>query len=591
MIVCKRCGYKNQDDDADFCASCGRFLEWSGEKVEAPVEAAAPAEEEDEAGRRGFIERVEGWVREQRGSAAGEPPAGEGSVLVAEDERASSAAPATAAAADAGEPGAPPPVAGPAVPGPAVPGPAVPAAGTPEAPPAAAAAEEPTQVFGPVLPTAAEEGEPAAAAGPATPGVAPAEGERTESADEDFGAPAKPIVPADPLLSAYIASPVAVVPAIDEPPKEVFKPDLGGTDGPGRREAAPERQPGKPIEKEVFRPAQYSKEITGPSRVVRDGDIVCPRCGQGNYPWRNYCRRCGLVLEHVKASTERHGPWAWLWGTLSSPVHRHRRRLVRAGERPGRHLRSSPKARGSMKRFHAPQVNKHKLGRVMAGVAVVALCFGAFGPFKNSFHSTTSRWWHDLQSTVDINYVAQYPVSVTAKSSAPKNGPENANDNNLATFWSSYAPQPAPKKKSSTSGSTTKGKGGTTTTTTTTTTTVPKKKSTAKPKKVTGVGQWLTLDFSQPENIGGFALFTGAQDSSADFTAYEKPKRIELIFSSAPPLFYNVSEAKTLQSWKFIHPSTTFLKIVITEVYPANTGTTQTKEEVAISDVFAYTRT
>lgn len=35
MIVCRSCGHENADG-ADFCASCGTFLEWTGEKVVEP---------------------------------------------------------------------------------------------------------------------------------------------------------------------------------------------------------------------------------------------------------------------------------------------------------------------------------------------------------------------------------------------------------------------------------------------------------------------------------------------------------------------------------------------------------------------------
>ena len=32
MIVCKQCGHHNEDSDT-FCGSCGKFLEWTGERV------------------------------------------------------------------------------------------------------------------------------------------------------------------------------------------------------------------------------------------------------------------------------------------------------------------------------------------------------------------------------------------------------------------------------------------------------------------------------------------------------------------------------------------------------------------------------
>ena len=61
MIVCKQCGHHNADSDT-FCGSCGKFLEWSGERVAvAEPESLAPAAEaapEPEPARPGLLERV-----------------------------------------------------------------------------------------------------------------------------------------------------------------------------------------------------------------------------------------------------------------------------------------------------------------------------------------------------------------------------------------------------------------------------------------------------------------------------------------------------------------------------------------------------
>jgi hypothetical protein len=48
MMVCTQCGFQNETQDA-FCGSCGAFLEWAGEKVDAdaaPEPARLPAEEQ-----------------------------------------------------------------------------------------------------------------------------------------------------------------------------------------------------------------------------------------------------------------------------------------------------------------------------------------------------------------------------------------------------------------------------------------------------------------------------------------------------------------------------------------------------------------
>jgi len=60
VIVCKQCGHHNEDSDT-FCGSCGKFLEWTGERVivAQPEPEPAPAPEpEPEPARVGFMDRV-----------------------------------------------------------------------------------------------------------------------------------------------------------------------------------------------------------------------------------------------------------------------------------------------------------------------------------------------------------------------------------------------------------------------------------------------------------------------------------------------------------------------------------------------------
>src|SRR5207253_3952135 len=60
VIVCKQCGHHNEDSDT-FCGSCGKFLEWSGERVviAQPEPEPAPAPEpEPEPVRLGLMDRV-----------------------------------------------------------------------------------------------------------------------------------------------------------------------------------------------------------------------------------------------------------------------------------------------------------------------------------------------------------------------------------------------------------------------------------------------------------------------------------------------------------------------------------------------------
>ena len=61
MIVCKNCGHQNEDNDT-FCGSCGKFLEWTGERVavaQPEPEPDPPAPEPvAEPAHLGLIDRV-----------------------------------------------------------------------------------------------------------------------------------------------------------------------------------------------------------------------------------------------------------------------------------------------------------------------------------------------------------------------------------------------------------------------------------------------------------------------------------------------------------------------------------------------------
>jgi hypothetical protein len=59
VIVCKQCGHHNEDSDT-FCGSCGKFLEWTGERVviAQPEPEPPPPEPEPEPMRLGLIDRV-----------------------------------------------------------------------------------------------------------------------------------------------------------------------------------------------------------------------------------------------------------------------------------------------------------------------------------------------------------------------------------------------------------------------------------------------------------------------------------------------------------------------------------------------------
>lgn len=77
MIVCKNCGNQNGDNDT-FCGSCGKFLEWTGERVAIaepePEPAPLPAAPEPEPAHHGLIDRVKQAVGIEESTTPPAPP-------------------------------------------------------------------------------------------------------------------------------------------------------------------------------------------------------------------------------------------------------------------------------------------------------------------------------------------------------------------------------------------------------------------------------------------------------------------------------------------------------------------------------------
>ncbi len=97
MIVCKQCGHHNEDNDT-FCGSCGKFLEWTGERVAVAEPEPPPpvAQPEPEPVHHGLLDRVKQAVGLDEVATA-----------PTKAEPAAAPAPAPALAAPAAAPSAP----------------------------------------------------------------------------------------------------------------------------------------------------------------------------------------------------------------------------------------------------------------------------------------------------------------------------------------------------------------------------------------------------------------------------------------------------------------------------------------------------
>ncbi len=96
MIICTNCGNHNEDSD-EFCGSCGKFLEWVGERVEAPVAAVEETAEPAVEAKVGLIDRVKAAVGVEGGTGLSTEPTGP----TPEELELEAAATAAAARADA----------------------------------------------------------------------------------------------------------------------------------------------------------------------------------------------------------------------------------------------------------------------------------------------------------------------------------------------------------------------------------------------------------------------------------------------------------------------------------------------------------
>jgi hypothetical protein len=276
MIVCTKCGFRNEDSDT-FCGSCAGFLEWSGQQVVPEVHEPAPEPEPVlEEGHPGFIERVKDriGIGDTREDEAGSNGVGEVAAVAAAPQpvAAGSAAPLAAA------PAPPSAVAAPLLTAPAPPPPTTVApVVTAEAPPTDVVAKEAPPAAAPTAPP------PVVAAAP--PAVAPTQ----------------PTVTA-PVRTSPPEPPGATPPAAPAPVQPVAV---------------------KPVAARA-RPTPRAK--VAPTRIVNPGDLICGQCGEGNDPARRFCRRCGASLQQAEVFTL---PWYQRWWRKLTT-----RRTKVAGERP-----------------------------------------------------------------------------------------------------------------------------------------------------------------------------------------------------------------------------------------------------------------
>ncbi len=567
MIVCTECGHQNDDGDG-FCGSCGTYLEWSGERIEAPTAAAEPpgaprdrtivekakeivgldpdarakasAAEEDlaasEAEARAAGERqarsdaevaahqadeAEQAARHEAAKAAAEQAAAEQAARVraVEEERARQRADLTRREADE----------------------AAEARRSAEMEAAAAAEAESRQAEERAR-RAAEEATNREVAAAQAQAALQAEEQALRAAEERARTEAEAVARAEAQAeearqrkveeeerarraaeeeararaeaeerAARASALIARTPELTKP-----KPGAAGAGQPGAGvDAAAAGDPGPAAVKPgaaARKRAPVAPEA--PKRAIRPGDLICGQCGEPNDAGRRFCRRCGHSLQEAVVAKV---PW---WRRPFVP---RRKPPPAAGTRRVASTGTAVARPGAAKRASAGA--RRGFGFVMKGLiafGALVLLIGTVAPVKNPI----GEWRKDVvawvKDRIDPQYEPVRPDSATATSAA--RAAENAIDGLRNTSWAA--------------------EGG------------------------DGVGQVLVLRLARPTDLDRLGITSGASEGAEDFAANPRPERVRLLFSDGSSKDITLKDTADFQTFTIDAAGTTEVRMQIVSAYP-----------------------
>lgn len=516
MIVCRDCGQRNTDRDT-FCGACGRFLEWTGERVaekESPVLAEARAE---------LVAPKKAWWRRTLDTMLGGPVDIEGREidLTAEPGAAGSAGAkkgAVAAPAAAPKKAAPPPPPPPAKkkvgppPPPTKKKTVAPPPGKTAAPAKAGSPAPPPGKSGSPAPppgkadSSAKSGSPAPPAKSGSP--APPPGKADPPARS--GAPAPPGKADSPAKSGSSVPPPAKSGSSASSAKAASAGDAAALVVPVEAAVEPDELP--PTAAAV--PAR-PKHRAAPTRKLRPGELICGECGEGNQPTRKFCARCGEALTNAERVRV---PW---W-------RRFRRRpakVLKAGARPGRGGRGR-------------KVTRTVFRRVRRYAFVVVLLFGLAAGFYPPLRTYVTQKFADLRQdvagVVEQTMSPARPVGVTASAESPDHGGRLAFDQFANTYW-------------------------------------------AAPYVQNGLPS-LTVDLGKPTTLARVIITSGA---AADYTTKHRPSIVNLAYSNEKSDTFTLADTPKPQEFTLRNGlAAQTVRIQVLDVYPAEGGTEVAMAEI-----------
>ncbi|MER6462027.1 discoidin domain-containing protein [Streptomyces sp. NPDC001228] len=158
---------------------------------------------------------------------------------------------------------------------------------------------------------------------------------------------------------------------------------------------------------------------------LRPGDLICGDCGQGNAPRRRFCARCGGALDQAETVRRR-----W-WHRLRPS--RGPRQIALTGDATGR--RSSAE-----QEIDQPGERRRRWflrGQIATSgvIALSTLAYASYPPLRQYVNHEVGIVRHQAEGVLESQYDSVRPNTVTASTSLPGHGPEQAADQFGNTFW------------------------------------------------------------------------------------------------------------------------------------------------------------
>jgi hypothetical protein len=372
------------------------------------------------------------------------------------------------------------------------------------------------------------------------PKPAPAAQAQTQAAPAAPAAPAAGAVAAAAVADSTLTTPApAAGPAATAPPaaKQPGAQAPTAEKTPTARPPGRERQVGPKVPSALKPTKEFErkapKEVKEAPPQYEPGDLICTQCGTGNKPTNKFCKRCGSSL--AEAPTAQKPSW---WKRLLTALHLRRRKQFEAGYRK----KQKGGRRGVFWRLQG--LSFRAVGLVSLAIIGIGL-YGAWGSTLKDRAQSYYDYFHDL---VLPSYSVVHPLGATASSHLnQKHSAGKAIDNIDNDSWIS------------------------------------------KPSKKSGVGQTLTITFSQPIRLGKIGFRNG--DQTGDKT-YLKQARFHktrvFLFNKKNKLFKGKSKVITLQdtdsfqSFGFDVKGVKKIKLRAVTVYPSEKGKSVAMSEVEI---------